>query len=592
VRFAACDAGEDVRCCIGIELRRWARGLLAAGVLLGCGDAGTAETGSSGGVGTSGGAPTGGAGTVGTTAGDTTGAETTTGGEPQGCLEAAASPGVARRMTRLEYNNTVRDLLGDATRPADGFAAEEVEHGFNNNSAALTVTELLAEQYMAAAEALAAAAVQDVAGLVGCDPLQVGELACAQRFIATFGRRAYRRPLLADEQARLVEVFNIGAADGFAAGIELTLQTILQSPNFLYRVEAGEVDAALPAGLRRATNLELASRLSFWLWRSGPDDVLLAAAEAGTLQEPAVLRAQAERLLADPRGRAGMRDFWAQLMDIESLDGAAKDAATFPEFTEEIRGFMREELDRFVEHVIFDDDGLLTTLMAAPYTFLNAALADYYMLPGSAGPEFMKVDLPADHPRRGLLTQGGLLTLLGKYDSTAPVHRGKFVRQQLLCTIILPPPDVEFMPPEIDPNATTREKYKEHSSNPACAGCHQFMDPLGFGFEHFDGAGRYRAVENGFPIDASGEVIGGGEAALDGPFDGVGELATRLAGSEVVRACLVRQQFRHTFGREATAEDRCTLDRLELAFAGGEFNKLMLAVLETDAFRLLAVEGP
>lgn len=579
-RVRACHAGDVRRSCSSIDRLAWA---LAVG--LGCGDAGTgdAASGAATMIATSDGVPTGGATDEATGAGSTG----TTGDEVETCQGPAVGPAVVRRMTRLEYNNAVRDLLNDTTRPADAFPAEEVEYGFNNNAAALTVTELLAEQYMSAAEALAATAVQDLAGLVGCDPLVSGELVCAQQFIKNFGRRAFRRPVAADEQARLEVVFDNGAADGFASGIELTLQAILQSPHFLYRVERGEVDESLPPGLRRVTDLELAARLSFYLWKSVPDEPLLAAAEAGTLREPAVLRAQAERLLADPRGRAGMVDFFAQLLDIESLDGAAKDPATYPEFSDEIRGLMRQEAAQFIEYALFEDDGSLLTLLTAPYTFLNAALADYYMLPGSAGAEIIKVELPADHPRRGMLTLGGLLTTLGKFESTAPVQRGKFVRQQMMCTIILPPPDVEFMPPEIDPNATTREKYKEHSVNPACSGCHVYMDPIGFGFEHFDGAGRYRAVENGFPIDASGEVIQG-DGALEGKFDGVADLAGKLAGSEIVRECLVRQQFRHTFGREPAPADWCTLDRLELTFAAGSFPALMLAFIETDAFRLIA----
>lgn len=565
------------------------RALLLALALAGCSDDGARGAGD-----TTAGEATGAAATGGSTptSGGETGAtgEAETTGGPLSCGEPAVGAAVVRRMTRLEYNNTVRDLLGDTTRPADAFPAEEVEYGFNNYAAALTVTELLAEHYMTAAEALAATAVQDLPGLVGCDPLQVGEVACAEQFIGTFGRRAFRRPVAADERARLLAVFNYGVADGFAAGVELVLQAILQSPHFLYRVEAGEVDPGLPAGVRRATSWELASRLSFWLWRAGPDDLLLDAAADGTLTDPAVLRAQAERLLADPRGRAGTADFFAQLLDVEALDGAAKDPATYPEFSDEIRLLMREEVGRFVEHVVFEDDATLATLLTAPYALLNQQLADYYQMPGVGGTEFIKVELAADHPRRGLLTLGGLMALHGKFNSTAPVHRGKFVRQQLMCTVILPPPDVEFMPPEIDPNATTREKYKEHSVNPACSGCHVFMDPIGFGFEHFDGAARYRAVENGFPIDASGEVVGG-DKGLDGPFDGVGELSARMADSPMVRACLVRQQFRHTFGREPVEADFCTLERLEEAFAGGDMRALMLAFLETDAFRLLAEEA-
>ena len=522
------------------------------------------------------------------------GGDSSTGDPAAACQLPALGPAVVRRLTRVEYNNTVRDLLGDTSRPADAFPAEEVVNGFNNNAAALGVTDLLAEQYMSAAEALSAAAVQDIAALLPCDPVVTGEVACGQAFIAAFGRRAYRRPLAVDERARLESVFSWGLQDGgFTSGIALTLQAILQSPSFLYRVEVAKPDPALPPGVRRLTSWELASRLSFFAWNSTPDDPLLDLAASGDLVDPEVLRAEAVHLLADPRARSPVLDFHAQLLDLAALSSAARDPETFPDLSDEIRGHMLTETDRFVEHVFFADDARWSTLLTAPYTFLNTPLAEYYGLIGVAGPEFGKVDLPANSHRAGLLTQGSLLAVLGKFASTAPIQRGRFVRQQLLCQVILPPPDVEFMPPDIDPNATTREKYKEHSINPACAGCHVLMDPIGFGFEHFDGAGRYRAVENGFPIDAAGEIVGG-DASLAGPFDGVAELSARLSDSPAVYQCLVRQHFRYAFGREPTVDDQCTLDSLAAVLddSDGDLRALRLAMITSDAFRYLATEAP
>lgn len=515
------------------------------------------------------------------TSSDATGDGTT--GAPA-CEGVQVGAALVRRLTPLEYNNTVRDLLGDQTAPADAFAPDAVLYGFNNNADAGAVSELLAEQYMEAAEALAAAAIQDLSAIVPCDPQAIGDAACGESFIRAFGRRAFRRPLTDGEVSRLQGVFAFGLAEsGFAAGVELTLQAILQSPQFLYRVELGTPDPDAGAGIVRLTDHEIAARLSYLLWNSTPDEVLGAAADAGALRTREQIRAQAERMLADPRGESAVLDFHRQLLDLEGLALATKDPETYPDFTDAIRAAMAAETEAFVRHVIFEDDARLSTLLTAPYSFLNDQLAGYYAMPGAAGPDFVKVDFPAQSRRIGILTHGSLLTTLGKFNSTAPVHRGKFIRQQLLCTVILPPPDVEFKPPMIDPNATTREKYLEHSVNPACAGCHVAMDPLGFGFEHFDGAGRFRATENGFPIDASGEIVGAG--AIDGPFDGVGELAQRLADSEEVRACFVRQWFRYAYGRERADEDACTLDGLTAAFqADVDVRELLIALTQTDAF--------
>ncbi|MEZ4454427.1 MAG: DUF1592 domain-containing protein [Nannocystaceae bacterium] len=535
---------------------------------------------------------------AGSEGGTETGGASSTSGDPgetsagvDACAGIHVGPARVRRMTPLEYNNSVRDLLGDATAPADDFAPDPVLFGFDNNADAGAVSELLAEQMMAAAEALAAAAATDLAALLPCDPAAIGEVECGEAFLRAFGRRAYRRPLTDDELARLLGVFEVGRADGgFASGIELALQVILQSPSFLYRVEFGMPDPDAGPGIVRLDDHEIAARLSFLLWNSIPDPILDAAADAGELGSAEAIRAQAERMLADPRGESAVLDFHRQLLDLDGLALATKDPAEFPDFTESIRAAMAAETEAFVRHVFFDDDARLTTLLTADYSFLNSELANYYGMPGAAGPTFTRVDLTPQSRRIGLLTHGSLLTILGKFKGTAPVQRGKFVRQQLLCTVILPPPDVEFQPPTIDPDATVREKYLEHSVNPTCAGCHVAMDPIGFGFEHFDGVGRFRATENGFPVDASGEIVGAG--AIDGPFDGVDELAHRLAESEEVRACVVRQWFRYAYGRERDDEDACALDGLTASFdADDDVRALLIALTQTDAFRYARAQG-
>jgi hypothetical protein len=508
------------------------------------------------------------------------------------CDEPRVGAGVVRRMTRLEYDNTVRDLLGTDLRLAEGFVAEEELLGFDNNGAALTVGELLAEQYLAAAEQLAAEAVQDLSAIVPCDPAAIGDEACAREFAATFGQRAFRRPLEPAQIEILIATFDHGLAEGgFTAGIELMLEAILQSPSFLYRIEVGAEDPDAH-GVAPLDAWEVASRLSYLLWNSMPDEALFAAAAAGELDTPVRIRAHAERMLDDPRAESAVIDFHRQLFDLDALDGQAKDPVAFPEFTPEVAASMRAEAERFAADVVLQGDGSWATLLFGGHTFLDAKLAQYYGIAMQLGEELERVELPPEAHRGGLLRSGALHAALGKYATTAPVLRGEFVRTQLLCQTLPPPPDnVEFEPPDVDPDATARERYSEHTANAECAACHALMDPIGFGFEHYDGAGGWRAVENGFPIDASGELVGTRD--IDGPFDGVEGLASKLAQSEEARACVVTQWFRYAHGREEADDDACTFQWLEERFEGGDVRELILALTQTDAFRFVkVVEGP
>lgn len=511
-------------------------------------------------------------------------ADLTEGGEDAACraIEPGASP--IRRMNRREYNNTVRDLLADDTRPATSFPAEEEALGFNNNADALVVTQLLAEQYLNAAEALAETAMKDLPKLLGgCDPGKDGEDACAAAFIERFGREAYRRPLTADEAGDLLAVYKDARGQfDFATGIRLTLTAMLQTSHFLYRVEFGAPVADDPKLLKIAP-YELASRLSYFLWGTMPDGALLAAADDGKLESAEDVANQARRMLADPRARDVVRDFhgqWLQLAHVEELE---KDLDAFPDFDPELRPLLRAEAEAFLDHVIWDGQGDLDTMYLAPYTFLNGPLAAFYGLEGPTGDKFEKFELPADRGS-GFLTQGGLLSVLAKANQTSPIHRGKFVRERLLCQAVPPPPDnVDITPPEVDPNLPTRERFKQHSVDPACTGCHSMMDPVGFGFEHFDGIGRWRDTEAGLPIDATGEIIG---STTKGTFDGVSELAALLIESPEVERCMTVQWFRYAYGRVEAEADTCTVDDLTQQFAGSgrRIQDLIVALTQTDAF--------
>nr|WP_276604734.1 DUF1592 domain-containing protein [Nannocystis sp. RBIL2] len=486
-------------------------------------------------------------------------------------------------MNRREYDNTVRDLLGADGRPAQAFPAEEEALGFNNNADALVVTSLLAEGYLGAAEALAEEAVKDLPALLrGCDVKTEGEDACAEQFITEFGRSAYRRPLSGDEVSQLLAVHQTAADEfDFATGVRLTLTAMLQSPHFLYRVEFGEpVDGS---DVLKVAPYELASRLSYFLWGTMPDAELFAAAAEGRLAEPEDVAKQATRMLADARSRATVRDFHGQWLELKRIEELEKDDEAFPEFALDLRPMLRAEAEEFLDHVIWDDKGDLDSMYLAPYTFLNGALSEYYGLDGPSGDGFQKFDLPAGQAS-GFLTQGGLLSVLAKPNQTSPIHRGKFVRERLLCQVVPPPPDnVDITPPEVDPNLPTRERFKQHSTDPSCSGCHGMMDPIGFGFEHFDGIGRWREVEAGQPIDATGEIIGG---TTKGTFDGVPELASLLVDSPEVERCMTLQWFRYAYGRADAKEDACTIDDLTRQFAGSgrRIQDLIVALTQSEAF--------
>ena len=489
-----------------------------------------------------------------------------------GPCAAESGPSPIRRMTRREYDNTVRDLLRDESSPARAFVADEMALGFDNNATAMGVSQLLAEQYLAAAETLSERATEDLQGLLQCDPTGSAEDACVRSFVQAFGKRAYRRPLTADDETHLMAVYAAARQSGdVRAAVQAVLQVALQSPHFLYRVEEGELGP-----------WELASRLSYFLWGTMPDEELFAAAEGGDLESAADVEAQARRMVVDSRARETVIDFHGQWLHFAHADEVEKEASVFPEFTPEIAALQRREAEIFVDHVAWSEGGDLAELFTADYTFANAPLAAFYGLSGPTGEEFQRVDLPGR--ASGALGLGGILSLLSKPNQTSPIHRGKFVREQLLCQVLPPPPEgIVITPPEPDPNASTRERFAQHSDNPACAGCHSLMDPIGFGFETYDGVGRWRDVENGQPVDASGELT---DTDVDGPFTGTAELAARLAGSEGVRACTTLQWFRYAYGRGETDADECTLQRLDLAFAeaGMSIRELMVQLTLTEAF--------
>lgn len=488
-------------------------------------------------------------------------------------------PSPIRRLTRAEYNATVQDLLGDESSPADAFPPEPRALGFHGIADAQTVTVLLAEGYMSAAADLAETATADIQGLLGCDPTQPS---CVEDFVKQFGGLAYRRPLTEKEVDDLMVVFAWGRDNMTVTdGVEMVLEVLLQSPDFLYRPEFGEEE--VEPGILRLSSWEMATRLAYLFTRSMPDEELRRAAAADELTTAAAIREQAERLLQTEEARETFISFHAQWLNLEAVEEIERDPAVYDGFSEEIPHLMRRETEEFIEHVLFEGDGSLTTLLTAPYTLANAELAEFYGLPVPDQEGFQVVDTSDSH-RAGLLTHGSLLAHHAQPLQTSPVHRGKFIRESILCQLLEPPPaDLIIVPPDLDPDLTTRERFAAHSEDPSCAGCHQLMDPLGLGFEHFDPVGRYRSEENGRPVNAAGELV---QADVAGEFYGALELAEMLSQSDQVSSCVVNQWMRFSLGRSETPEDACTMSEVGQAFSKSDLRiaDLVLALTQSDAF--------
>jgi hypothetical protein len=506
---------------------------------------------------------------------------------PLNCTEPQVPRAPLRRITRFEYNNTVRDLFQVQTRPADALPGEELGTGFGNDADALKVSRILIDGYRSVAADLAKELTADAAAtarVTGCDPAAIGEDACAEQFVTDFLGRAFRRPATPEDQTAYVGAFNRGREIGgdFASGVRAIIERALQAPQFLYRVELGEtVDSG--AGLARPSGYEMASRLSYLLWGSMPDPELMSAAAQGKLATAAGVLAQAERLLADPRAHEVVSHFHGHLFGTLGLDLLERNAEFYPSYRAGMGVLFRQETERFLDDVVWNGSGDLAGIFTAPYTFVNRTLAAFYGFPEVSGDAFQKVASPDPARRAGLLTQASILSVTTPGSRTDPVVRGKWVYTKLLCGKIADPPSNVPALPEPMPGLTVRDRLAMHRDDDACRGCHRLMDPIGFGFEHYDGVGLWRDLENELPVDDSGEIVG---SDVEGPFRGVVELGQKLAQSRDVRNCFVGHWLTFAYGRAEDEQDSCTRASLEDAFeqSGGNVKALLLALTQTDAF--------
>ncbi len=493
-----------------------------------------------------------------------------------------------RLLTRAEYDNTLRDVLGDTSHPARDFPREPLAEGWDNDGNLNQVTDESVTRYLEAAEAVSTSAVSTRSDrLYQC---KTKDAACGAGFVATIGRRLFRRSLTQQEVSTLGAFFTTTVtANDFDTAVAWTLQVMLQSPQFLYRFEEGATPK--PGDWRTPLQgVELATRLSYLIWASAPDDALLDAAEKGSLADPDALQAQAKRLLADPKaldGKARFFNLWLRLDDIAGLE---KSTATYAAFTPALAQAWRTSIDLFISDVL-TNQGTLPSLLTSNALFVNDTMSMYAM--SSTGPAFTKVMMPVEQ-RSGLLTQPGFLARLGAPDQSSPIRRGVFVLDKLMCqSPPPPPPSVNTTPPKPIGGKTTRERFAQHTQDPSCKGCHGFIDPIGFGFEHYDGIGAYRDFDNGQPVDATGSIVYASDTSLPGPFDGATQLMAKLALSKQVHDCVSKEWLRFAMGRGLGDGDACSLQQVQSAFAssGGSFDQLLLSVVGSDSFRTRPVEA-
>jgi mono/diheme cytochrome c family protein len=418
-------------------------------------------------------------------------------------------------------------------------------------------------------------------------PTKETKVECARELLARFAGRAFRRPATDEEVERLVAFVTRAEQDGdrFERGIQLAVQAILISPQFLFRVELDPTGEASEAA-RPLNDYELAARLSYFLWSSMPDEELFGLARQGTLHADATLEAQARRMLEDPKARALVEDFAGQWLQIRNLKTVTPDRTRFPAFDEPLRAAMLQETELFFETIVREDRGILD-LLDADDTFLNERLARHYGIAGVKGDQFRRVTLK-DHRRGGVLTQASVLTVTSNPTRTSPVKRGKWILEQILgAPPPPPPPDVPELKDETQRAESLRQRMEQHRANPSCASCHARMDPLGFGLENYDAVGAWRDRDDSFPIDASGTLPSGQS------FRGPGQLKEILKARRAEFArCLTEKLLTYALGRGLDLQDRCVVDRIvtDLARQQYRFSRLVLGIVRSDPFRKRKVE--
>ena len=478
-----------------------------------------------------------------------------------------------RRLSRIEYANTVRDLIAlDVPMDVSHFPIDPLAP-YDNDYRQQLPSPVVVEASQSNARMIAAWVHSNTAvreQIVDCGPTGPDDADCMRHFVETFGRRALRRPLGQEEVERYLDLMSWNVAEGdFYTGVELALEALLTQPQFLFRVEIGT-----PAedGVLELDDFEIATRLSYLLLGTTPDDELLDRAALGELRDEATRRAEAERLLALPQAKVQLARFHAMWLGYEKL---ANEAGIVAE--------MRVESDGLVQRVTTEKQGAYTELLTSTETFVSQPLADHYGFGVDVGDGAW---VPYSDPgRRGILSHGTVLAAGSKANDTSPTRRGKFVRVQLLCEPIAPPPpevDPDQPPASKDPDACKIERYAEHRENETCAGCHKLMDGIGFGLENYDLLGRYRTHDEGRPecvIEGKGDVVGVGK------FEGPAQLGELVLDSGSFEGCVAQQALQYSLGHTLEKEDRGMVRHMaEVLRDRNDFIAMLLAHVEHPAF--------
>ncbi len=502
-------------------------------------------------------------------------------GEDPGELDCQMGPQVGEdslvRLTLRQYDATVRDLVGvDASVARTSFSAD-VRLGESTDTrftAGAPVSALVAKQLMLGAESIADQV--DVSALTDCD----GGDTCMDAFVLDFGRRGFRRPLSEAEAAVLRSIYD--AEPSHDAGVRALVQAMLQSPAFLYLL-LPDTQGAAPGEIVALDDWAVASRMSYFLWGTMPDAELFAAAQGGTLSSDEGIRAELARMLADPRAEAGIREFYDAVIELDFVETITKDATAYPEFSTELAGDLHESLWLGLRALHLEGDGTLASLIDAVPLYANARLSNYYGFSGANSETFEPVA-----ELGGLLSHPGMAALLSKPGDTAIVERGLFVRGALLCSPLPPPPPgVEPELPEGGDWDTPRERLAQHREDPACAGCHNLIDPIGYAMENLDADGRTRALwPSGVPVDASGELLLGADAYA---FEGLPGLESALSDQPQYEACMVNHWLTFATRRVPGELDACVVDGIlaETSAQNGSLDALMEAIVLSDGFRLV-----
>jgi Protein of unknown function (DUF1592)/Protein of unknown function (DUF1588)/Protein of unknown function (DUF1595)/Protein of unknown function (DUF1585) len=508
---------------------------------------------------------------------------------PQACGFADAEVTVMplRRLSGEQWIQTIRDLTGDSAFDA------EVDTDEGN------ITERTVRQLRDASELVVMRRAEWTESVFPCDTTGNEDLACVDSFIDGFASMAFRHPVTAGEKQWLTDVYTGAKTEGsFEESMNVLLQVVLQSPQVVYMYERG-VDSE--SDTRRLSDHEVATRLSYFLWNTTPDDSLLSAATAGELQGNDGLRAQAARLLDDPRAEATIQRFVSEWLQIDggqlhhALEDVTKDETLYPEYSAELAADMRTELEAFVRRVYFEEGGSLADLLGANYAYVNSRLATIYGVDGPSDPNTWEwVDLPADE-RGGLMTRAAFLTVLSTKTVTAPIRRGVWVVEEALCNNLgTPPPNANDV--EVEGNGSNGEQLSVRddviakTAGNECVVCHNVINPVGFAFESYDALGRWQTEEvtSGLDVDSSGELIG---SDIDGPVAGPVDMIDKLSSSTKVRGCFADRWTATALVAADVELDDCSATTIQQAFTEtGNLRDLLLAIIESDAFRYVNVQ--